>query len=314
MNCLNCVIIFLKKCLNNNQNIKKKQNFRKLKNNNDLNLIPEDGKMANNNLLNQKNLKQNPYNKINKGKICGDNQTNPNKMNKNKMMNKYNNVTNINIIEPNEFSLNSNERDLNKIHNINIENNNNNSMKIKINLNNNKTMGGNNDIINKNIIINTNKGKSISPRINKEKMAQQSNPNKINNNFINSQLYNTFQINNLNNNLINLKNNTNVNNIQKEQYQINKKMIPTYITNNTPHYANIIGNDQNILGRVDMNNPNIRISKYGLINPSHIRNNKDIKIIGNIGNQYSNTIENRYNSKKFPIGNQLYNYSNSQNY
>ena len=118
----------------------------------------------------------------------------------------------------------------------------------------------------------------------------------------------------MNNNLINLKNNTNVNNIQKEQYQLNKKMIPTYITNNTPHYANIIGNDQNILGRVDMNNPNIRISKYGLINPSHIRNNKDIKIIGNIGNQYSNTIENRYNSKKFPIGNQLYNYSNSQIY
>ena len=123
--------------------------------------------------------------------------------------------------------------------------------------------------------------------------------------------------NNLNNNLINLKNNTNVNNIQKEQYQINKKMIPTYITNNTPQYANTIGNYQNILGRVDMNNPNIRISKYGVINPFHIQNNKNNIIIGNIGNKYSNTIENKhnnYNNMKSRIGNQLYNYSNSKNY
>ena len=302
----------------NNQNIKKKQNFRQLKNNNDLNLTPEDGKMENNNLINQKNLNQNEYNKINKRKICADNQTNLNKMNKNKMMNNYSNVTNINIIEPNESSLNGNERDLNKIHNINIENNNNNKfMKIKINLNNNKTMGGNNNIINKNNIINTNKVRPISPRINKEKIIEQSIPNKINNNFINSQSYNTFQFNNLNNNLINLKNNTNANNIQKGQYQINKKMIPTYITNNTPQNASIIGNYQNILGRVDMNNPNIRISKYEVINPTHIQNNKINNIIGNIGNQYSNTIENKYNNynnMKFPIGNQLYNYSNSQNY
>jgi len=92
----------------NKQMKKKNLNIKQLNDNmNNLNLIPEDGQMENNNLTNQQNLNQNHnqnmnYKKIDMKKIPPNN-------------NRQMNLININKIEPQEFSLNSNERDLKKI-------------------------------------------------------------------------------------------------------------------------------------------------------------------------------------------------------
>ena len=320
------------KKINMNKQMKKKNlNIKQLNDNmNNLNLIPEDGQMENNNLTNQQNLNQNHnqnmnYKKIDMKKIPPNNNRQMNRKDMIKMMNKNNNnLININKIEPQEFSLNSNERDLKKLYMNNMNNPNmNNEMKNKNQHNNTMNVVGNNNMIK------MNKGMRISPRNNQNaKFVKKLNPN-LNNIYNNSVQYQTYQFNdnnisnNFNNNMknLNININTDLNNMQNPQFLPNKKMKinPGYMANNnTPKYVNNVVNYQNIPRKLQADNANIRNPKYEFINPSQIRNNKVNNMTGNMGVQYSNTIENKYNNYnniKFGVGNnQLYNYPNSHNY